>query len=304
MLTTSPGMQEVVGSIPTLTTPAAVYLEFACLSSSSRWLGDVNSLWCAGDRGLDADPDDACCCIFGVCVSSSRWLGDVNYLWCAGDRGLDAEPDDACCCIFGVCVSLSSSSSRWLGDVNFLSWYTGGRGFDPAPDDACCCIFGVCVSLSSSSRWLGDVNYLAWKVKKKKDEDNIEALLEELLEVEDKPMPKACRAARVPLAQVAHVDPTKEATRSSASRACDRLHCTVCDFRVVTFDNMEWHHSCDYLFFRNNMPDVEKLRARLVRRLGTRAYACQCSWRSVQEPTEPGSNLRWVCTGGIVLVCL
>ncbi|XP_075908208.1 cilia- and flagella-associated protein 418 isoform X2 [Petromyzon marinus] len=164
------------------------------------------------------------------------------------------------------------------------------------------------------------------KVKKKKDEDNIEALLEELLEVEDKPMPKACRAARVPLAQVAHVDPTKEATRSSASRccpvylggsklpcglgttiscrACDRLHCTVCDFRVVTFDNMEWHHSCDYLFFRNNMPDVEKLRARLVRRLGTRAYACQCSWRSVQEPTEPGSNLRWVCTGGIVLVCL
>nr|XP_032830350.1 protein C8orf37 homolog isoform X2 [Petromyzon marinus] len=134
------------------------------------------------------------------------------------------------------------------------------------------------------------------KVKKKKDEDNIEALLEELLEVEDKPMPKACRAARVPLAQVAHVDPTKEATRSSASRACDRLHCTVCDFRVVTFDNMEWHHSCDYLFFRNNMPDVEKLRARLVRRLGTRAYACQCSWRSVQEPTEPGSNLRWVCS--------
>ncbi|XP_075917124.1 uncharacterized protein LOC142913599 [Petromyzon marinus] len=43
-------------------------------------------------------------------TSLRRWLGDVSCLaWYAGGRGFDPDPDDACCCIFGVCVSLSLS---------------------------------------------------------------------------------------------------------------------------------------------------------------------------------------------------
>eukprot|EP00051_Salpingoeca_urceolata_P010292 m.125352 g.125352 ORF g.125352 m.125352 type:complete len:211 (+) comp16651_c0_seq3:2063-2695(+) len=85
----------------------------------------------------------------------------------------------------------------------------------------------------------------------------------------------------------------------AANRACSRLHCTACDFKICTFDDCSWDaDKCDYLFFRNNVPDFHKLKVNLVPTKGTRAYACQCCWRSVRE-TEPvaslGSDLRWVC---------
>ncbi|KAI5106461.1 protein C8orf37-like, partial [Silurus meridionalis] len=80
-------------------------------------------------------------------------------------------------------------------------------------------------------------------------------------------------------------------------RVCDRLRCTSCDFRVVMFDDQEWDSSCDYLFFRNNMPDCNKLQVKLKRRRGARAYACQCSWHSAVILSELGHipNLKWVC---------
>ncbi|XP_018618596.1 cilia- and flagella-associated protein 418 [Scleropages formosus] len=85
-------------------------------------------------------------------------------------------------------------------------------------------------------------------------------------------------------------------TRTS-QRACDQLRCTSCDFRVATFDDCEWDPSCDYLFFRNNMPSCEKLRAKLKRRRGMRAYACQCSWCSVVALGDVSQQpqLKWVC---------
>ncbi|XP_039662810.1 protein C8orf37 homolog isoform X2 [Perca fluviatilis] len=48
---------------------------------------------------------------------------------------------------------------------------------------------------------------------------------------------------------------------------------------------------------RNNMPDRQKLRAKLKKRRGLRAYACQCSWFSTSEPTDlrDQPQLRWVC---------
>ncbi|XP_015213083.2 cilia- and flagella-associated protein 418 [Lepisosteus oculatus] len=84
---------------------------------------------------------------------------------------------------------------------------------------------------------------------------------------------------------------------TTSQRACGLLRCTSCDFRVLTFDDHEWDPSCDYLFFRNNMPDCHRLKAKLVTAPGVRAHACQCSWRSVRSLTnlrrEP--QLRWVC---------
>lgn len=84
----------------------------------------------------------------------------------------------------------------------------------------------------------------------------------------------------------------------SEERACDRLRCTSCDFSVVILNDYEWQVDCDYLFFRNNIPDFEKLKSKLTRKRGCCAYACQCSWRSITRLTELWSSdpqLKWVC---------
>ncbi|KAM9852459.1 cilia- and flagella-associated protein 418 [Aulostomus maculatus] len=84
---------------------------------------------------------------------------------------------------------------------------------------------------------------------------------------------------------------------AASRRSCDQLRCTSCDFRVLTFDDREWDSSCDYLFFRNNMPDRQRLGAKLRRRGGVRAYACQCSWFSSSDAMDlrERPQLRWVC---------
>lgn len=51
-------------------------------------------------------------------------------------------------------------------------------------------------------------------------------------------------------------------------RACDRLRCTSCDLHVIFFDDYSWHSRSDYLFFRNNVPDFERLKKNLVRKQG------------------------------------
>ncbi|XP_074645569.1 cilia- and flagella-associated protein 418-like [Tubulanus polymorphus] len=84
---------------------------------------------------------------------------------------------------------------------------------------------------------------------------------------------------------------------SIQSKCCDRLRCTDCDFKIVQFDNCKWHSSTDYLFLRNNVPDHEKLRAKLTSELGTRSYACQCKWTSIRELTDLRTckDLKWIC---------
>ncbi|XP_007488196.1 cilia- and flagella-associated protein 418 isoform X2 [Monodelphis domestica] len=84
---------------------------------------------------------------------------------------------------------------------------------------------------------------------------------------------------------------------NTSQRTCDQLRCTACDFRVLSFDDYMWDKSCDYLFFRNNMPEFSKLKAKMIKQKGTRAYACQCSWRDIKELTDlrTDQQLRWVC---------
>ena len=45
------------------------------------------------------------------------------------------------------------------------------------------------------------------------------------------------------------------------------------------------------------MPEFHKLKTKLVKKKGSRAYACQCSWRTVEELTDLQADhqLRWVC---------
>ncbi|CAG0891802.1 unnamed protein product [Darwinula stevensoni] len=76
-------------------------------------------------------------------------------------------------------------------------------------------------------------------------------------------------------------------------RACDRLHCTGCDLKVLTFDDMRWDFGTDYLFLRNNYPAVG---GKLVPSSGSRAYGCQCSHRSVRGlQAQKEKSLKWVC---------
>ncbi|EKX48782.1 hypothetical protein GUITHDRAFT_93550 [Guillardia theta CCMP2712] len=92
---------------------------------------------------------------------------------------------------------------------------------------------------------------------------------------------------------------SKDETGSSPGRACDRLRCTKCDFDVLRIKDMTWHSDCEYLFFRNFYPDVDKLKQKLKARSGFCAYACQCTWRSASELTllERNADMRWVCRG-------
>uniref|UniRef100_A0A8C3RQQ3 Cilia- and flagella-associated protein 418 n=1 Tax=Chelydra serpentina TaxID=8475 RepID=A0A8C3RQQ3_CHESE len=82
-----------------------------------------------------------------------------------------------------------------------------------------------------------------------------------------------------------------------SQRTCDQLRCTACDFHVSHYNDYQWDKSCDYLFFRNNMPELSKLRAKMIKKKGSRAYACQCSWRSIDALTDLRADrqLRWVC---------
>uniref|UniRef100_A0A8D1L4T0 Cilia- and flagella-associated protein 418 n=1 Tax=Sus scrofa TaxID=9823 RepID=A0A8D1L4T0_PIG len=84
---------------------------------------------------------------------------------------------------------------------------------------------------------------------------------------------------------------------NTSQRACDHLRCIACDFWIVSYDDHRWDTSCDYLFFRNNMPEFHKLKTKLVKKKGTRAYACQCSWRTIEALTDLQNDhqLRWVC---------
>ena len=80
---------------------------------------------------------------------------------------------------------------------------------------------------------------------------------------------------------------------------CDSIRCTKCDFRVMAFPDTQWLPSVDYLFFRNNYPDADKLAAKLQSRQVCRSYCCQCSWFSTvgEYRIDFGGELRWVCAG-------
>ena len=53
-------------------------------------------------------------------------------------------------------------------------------------------------------------------------------------------------------------------------RACDKLRCTDCDFKICMFDNFVWDSATDYLFLRNNIPDFSKLKSKLKPKSGNK----------------------------------
>ncbi|CEO96036.1 unnamed protein product (mitochondrion) [Plasmodiophora brassicae] len=81
--------------------------------------------------------------------------------------------------------------------------------------------------------------------------------------------------------------------------ACSNLRCTMCDHVVVRIVKREWDPSCDYFFFRNNVPDLTKLGRKLRDAPRSTAYACQCSWTTATNTVAITSSSphKWVCAG-------
>ncbi|KAI8818784.1 retinal maintenance-domain-containing protein [Fimicolochytrium jonesii] len=119
-------------------------------------------------------------------------------------------------------------------------------------------------------------------------------------------------------------------TVGSVPRSCNRVRCVKCDFRCLAFPDATWTPDTDYLFLRNNMPDVERMqeklseadgrphrfraekqyRKRCSRRsslhfvvcyphAGSVAFCCQCSWHTTATLTDVRQlpKLKWVCGG-------
>eukprot|EP00928_Gymnodinium_smaydae_P047627 TRINITY_DN3179_c0_g1_i7.p1 TRINITY_DN3179_c0_g1~~TRINITY_DN3179_c0_g1_i7.p1 ORF type:complete len:1207 (-),score=134.29 TRINITY_DN3179_c0_g1_i7:719-4339(-) len=74
------------------------------------------------------------------------------------------------------------------------------------------------------------------------------------------------------------------------------FHCTSCDHQVLRTDNFVWSANVDYMFLRNNYPDIGKLRAQLEPKNGCCAFCCQCSSRSADitaDLDDVAEGLRW-----------
>ena len=75
---------------------------------------------------------------------------------------------------------------------------------------------------------------------------------------------------------------------------CDRIYCTTCDHRVIQIQDSVWTGLVDYLFLRNNYPNLTKLSPLLRKEVGAVAYCCQCSWLSVSG-IETCTRIKWRC---------
>ncbi|KAJ3269094.1 hypothetical protein HDV01_001867 [Terramyces sp. JEL0728] len=77
---------------------------------------------------------------------------------------------------------------------------------------------------------------------------------------------------------------------------CSALKCLRCDFKVLELDGE--FKGVDYLFFRNNYPNTNQLKTRISQRKDFKCFCCQCSWASVQKPSDIKQlSLKWVCSG-------
>lgn len=84
-----------------------------------------------------------------------------------------------------------------------------------------------------------------------------------------------------------------DVTGNPIRRGCDQLRCTACDFAVLHFSDQAWCSSAtskllsldvgddvfvDYMFFRNYVPNRDRLGTKLLPYSGASSYCCQCSW--------------------------
>ena len=74
-----------------------------------------------------------------------------------------------------------------------------------------------------------------------------------------------------------------------------RMRCSKCDHKVLRFVDKQWAADADYMFFRNFMPNVDKLSAKLKPKDGYCAFSCQCQWTTVELGAPHGIS-SWFAT--------
>jgi hypothetical protein len=84
--------------------------------------------------------------------------------------------------------------------------------------------------------------------------------------------------------------------------ACDNLRCLSCNFKVQFFIGKEWNETAvDYMFFRNNALNEQKLSAQLIQSSDDTAYCCQCTWTKVNGERTliqgASGDPQWTCAG-------
>ncbi|ORX77710.1 hypothetical protein BCR32DRAFT_270474, partial [Anaeromyces robustus] len=88
-------------------------------------------------------------------------------------------------------------------------------------------------------------------------------------------------------------------TIGSNQKSCSKLRCTSCDFNCIYYKDSEWSNNVDYLFFRNYVPNTEKLAKELIPKKGYTAICCQCTWYTVNKTTPivsiKNKKIKWVC---------
>jgi len=124
-------------------------------------------------------------------------------------------------------------------------------------------------------------------------DDDLDALLADI-EGNDSPAPTGKpRQPPPPAPRTRAVQPptSQPGARSgfpSGSDTATGMRCSKCDLQVLCFDDHAWAADADYMFFRNFMPNVDKLRAKLRAKDGQRAYSCQCTWVTVETGAPHG----------------
>jgi len=93
-------------------------------------------------------------------------------------------------------------------------------------------------------------------------------------------------------------------TIGSSLKSCSKLRCTSCDFNCIYFKDYEWSKNVNYLFFRNYVPNIEKLSKELIPKEGYTSICCQCTWYTVNKVTPILSirdkKIKWVCGGHFI----
>jgi hypothetical protein len=84
-----------------------------------------------------------------------------------------------------------------------------------------------------------------------------------------------------------------------SNTGCKKMLCSACDLQIVKIANSAWQNDCDYMFFRNNTPNLSKLKAKTIPTVGSAAYCCQCCWVSIDKPqvNTNTTKLKWNCLG-------
>uniref|UniRef100_A0A7S3CXR7 Cilia- and flagella-associated protein 418 n=1 Tax=Palpitomonas bilix TaxID=652834 RepID=A0A7S3CXR7_9EUKA len=73
-------------------------------------------------------------------------------------------------------------------------------------------------------------------------------------------------------------------------------HCIACDLAVIKFNDVVWNGKSDYMFFRNNYPEEQKLKKMFVKKSGWNGHCCQCKWEAVADGSKPKNvtDFQWV----------